>query len=209
MFERYTESARRALFFARYETSEFGSQAIDTEHVLLGIARDAPGIAGRILGEAGLSYASLSSEVERQIAKRERTATSVEIPFADGTKRTLRFAEEEANRQSVSYIGTEHLLLGLLREQSGIPAGILSAAGLQLDDARNRVRELSSASPPPPDAPAPPASGDKTEVAFLLQRIQSMVAALEPRVMNDPEARALLDSVRIELYTLQRRITRE
>jgi ATP-dependent Clp protease ATP-binding subunit ClpC len=209
MFERYTESARRALFFARYETSEFGAQAIGTEHLLLGIARNAAGLVGRILADAGLSYAALLPEVERRTAKRERTATSTELPFSPETKRTLRFAEEEANRQSVSYIGTEHLLLGLLREGSGITAAILSSAGLTLDDVRQRVRELSSASAASPtDAPGPPVV-DKTELAFLFQRIHSMVAALEPKLMNDPGAQALLNSIQVELHTLQQRMAGE
>src|SRR5215475_8517660 len=115
MFERYTERARRTLFFARYESSQLGNLSIQPEHMLLGLVREAKGPISRIFSAAGLSIEQVRTYIERMTVFREKTPTSVEIPFADNTKRLLQHAAEEADALSHSSIGASHLLLGLLR----------------------------------------------------------------------------------------------
>ena len=112
MFERYTERARRVLFFARYEASQLGSISIETEHLLLGLIREGKGLTSRIFARSHLSLESIRKEIEGRTVFREKVSTSVEIPFSAETKRVLQFAAEEADRLLHNYIGTEHLLLG-------------------------------------------------------------------------------------------------
>src|SRR5574339_283205 len=116
MFERYTERARRVLFFARYEASQLGSISIETEHLLLGLIREGKGLTSRIFARSHLSLESIRKEIEGRTVFREKVSTSVEIPFSAETKRVLQFAAEEADRLLHNYIGTEHLLLGIVRE---------------------------------------------------------------------------------------------
>jgi ATP-dependent Clp protease ATP-binding subunit ClpC len=150
MFERYTEAARRLLFFARYETSQFGSTVIDTEHMLLGLVRVNKGITARVFSACGVSAEGLRHDVEAAKTNVPPTSTSVEIPFSDGTRRVLHYAEEEADRLKHSYIGTEHLLIALVRANDTTGGAILARHGMTLDDTRQRVVEQTTA-PPPPD----------------------------------------------------------
>jgi ATP-dependent Clp protease ATP-binding subunit ClpC len=142
MFERYTERARRVLFFARYEASQLGSISIETQHLLLGLIREGKGLTGRIFGRSHVSLESIRQEIEGRTMFREKVATSVEIPFSAETKRVLGFAAEEADRLLHNYIGTEHLLLGILREEQSVAASILTERGMRLHTVREDVVQL-------------------------------------------------------------------
>ena len=122
MFERYTEPARRALFFARYEATLLGAAAIESEHILLGVIRGSDAVVGRILVDAGMSYQGVRKHIDEVTKTRPRSKipTSVEMPFTEETKRVLKYAAEEADRLVHRQIGTEHLLLALLRERGAI-----------------------------------------------------------------------------------------
>ena len=95
MFERYTEPARRALFFARYEASQLGSHSIEAEHLLLGLVRGVQGRTRRILARSDLSFEHVWTEMKPRMVVREKVSTSVEIPFSAETKRVLQFAAED------------------------------------------------------------------------------------------------------------------
>ncbi|MGH9712074.1 MAG: Clp protease N-terminal domain-containing protein [Candidatus Acidiferrales bacterium] len=138
MFERFTEKARRAIFFARYEASQYGSQYIETEHLLLGILREDRGIVRRLL-PADCSLDSIRSEIESHIEPRERISNSVEVPLTQECKRILNFAVEEADRLANEQIENDHLLLGILHEQNCAAALILTARGLNLPAAREAL----------------------------------------------------------------------
>jgi ATP-dependent Clp protease ATP-binding subunit ClpA len=142
MFERYTERARRVLFFARYEASQLGSVSIETEHLLLGLMREGKGLTGRIFARAHLSPDNVRKEVEGRTVYREKVSTSVEIPFNAEVKRVLTFAAEEADRLINDYIGTEHLLLGILREERSVAATILMDKGMRLHTVREDIVQL-------------------------------------------------------------------
>lgn len=139
MFERYTERARRVLFFARYEASEFGSLTIEADHLLLGLLRDIKGLIGGIFDRAGISLASVRDEMRQRARRREKVSTSVEIPFAADAKKILEYTAEEADRLGHGYIGTEHLLLGILREGTSTAAKLLTDRGLALDSVRQEI----------------------------------------------------------------------
>jgi ATP-dependent Clp protease ATP-binding subunit ClpC len=142
MFERYTERARRVLFFARYEATQLGSTSIETEHLLLGLIREGKGLTSRIFARSHLSLESIRKEIEGRTVFREKVSTSVEIPFSAETKRVLQFAAEEADRLLHTYIGTEHLLLGILREERSVAASILYEKGMRLPSVREDIVQL-------------------------------------------------------------------
>jgi len=144
MFERYTERARRVLFFARYEASQLGSISIETEHLLLGLIREGKGLTSRIFARSHLSLENIRKEIEGRTVFREKVSTSVEIPFSAETKRVLQFAADEADRLLHNYIGTEHLLLGILREERSVAASILMEKGMRLQSVRDDIAQLLS-----------------------------------------------------------------
>src|ERR1700686_1104924 len=142
VFERYTEKARRVIFFARYEASQYGSPYIETEHLLLGLMREDKALANRFFRQQG-SIESIRKEIEARITIRERISTSVEVPLSAECKRILNMAGEEAERLGVKHVGTEHLLLGILREEKCFGAEILMERGLRLSTLREELARTS------------------------------------------------------------------
>ncbi|HTS13470.1 MAG TPA: Clp protease N-terminal domain-containing protein [Candidatus Limnocylindrales bacterium] len=138
MFERFTEKARRVIFFARYEASQYGSPYIETEHLLLGLLREDPRLASHVL-PSDVFLQSIRDDVEASIEVRERISTSVEVPLTAECKRILNFAFEEANRLEHKHIDTCHLLLGILKEENCFAASLLAKHGVNLKDLRPRV----------------------------------------------------------------------
>src|SRR5262245_8493708 len=139
MFERYTEKARRVIFFARYEASQFGSPYIETEHLLLGLLREDKALTNRFLRSHASSVESIRKQIEGHTTIREKVSTSVDLPLSNECKRVLAYAAEEAERLSHKHIGTEHLLLGLLREEKCFAAEILHERGLRLSAIREEL----------------------------------------------------------------------
>ena len=139
MFERYTEKARRAIFFARYEASQFASPYIESEHMLLGLVREDKALAHRFL--RGTDFESMRKQIEaRSPAKGKPTPTSVDLPLSNECKRVLAYAAEEAERLAHKHIGTEHLLLGLLREEQSFAAELLRGHNVQLEAMRKELK---------------------------------------------------------------------
>src|SRR5829696_3197317 len=151
MFERYTEKARRVIFFARYEASQFGSPYIETEHLLLGLLREDKALANRFL-RSHAAVESIRKQIEGHTTIREKVSTSVDLPLSHECKRVLAYGAEEAERLNHKHIGTEHLLLGLLREEKCFAAEILHERGLRLSTireelARSQSEKVASARP--------------------------------------------------------------
>ena len=134
-FEKFTERARRVLTLAQEEAQHFNHSYIGTEHILLGLVREEGGVAARILGNLGVGLSKVRSAVEFIIGHGEKPGTS-DIGLTPRAKRVIELAIDEARHLSHSYIGTEHLLLGLLREGEGIAAGVLDSFGVTLERAR-------------------------------------------------------------------------
>ena len=143
MFERYTEKARRVIFFARYEASQYGSPYIETEHLLLGLLREDKALASRFLRSAS-AVDSIRKQIEAHTTIREKVSTSVDLPLSHECKRVLAYAAEEAERLNHRHIGTEHLLLGLLREERCFAAELLHERGLRLSAVREEIARASS-----------------------------------------------------------------
>ncbi|MBZ5535620.1 MAG: hypothetical protein LAO31_06660 [Acidobacteriia bacterium] len=131
MFERYTEKARRVIFFARYETSQLGAQSIETEHLLLGLLREDTALVRRFLPFPE-SIEAVHLDVQERAAKYDlKVSTSVDLPLTQESKRVLMYAAEDAEALSHKEIDTAHLLLGLLREKDCLAAEVLQAHGLE------------------------------------------------------------------------------
>jgi hypothetical protein len=140
MFERYTETARRTIFFARYEASQFGCPFIETEHLLLGLLREDKVLANRFLRSHAV-VESIRQKIEGHTAPVEKVSTSVDLPLSHECKRVLTYGAEEAERLSHRHIGCEHLLLGLLREEKCFAAQLLRERGLTLNSVREHVHQ--------------------------------------------------------------------
>jgi len=139
VFERYTERARRALFFSRLAISQLGGEAIETEYLLLGLVREAKSFTGDVFDRAELQFDALRTDVQTRMSGRQRLPTTVEIPFTEETKRILNAAVAEANRLGHNYVGTEHLLLGILCEPETGAAQILASHGIKRDVVREEI----------------------------------------------------------------------
>jgi len=138
MFERYNEKARRVIFFARYEASQYGSPYIEPEHLLLGLMREDRALMKQFLSETD-AESEIRTEIERRFPARERISTSVEMPLSTEGKKTLYLAGEESDRLSHRHIGTEHILLGLLQMEGSLTSQILHARGLKAQEVRERL----------------------------------------------------------------------
>ncbi|MCH8265941.1 MAG: ATP-dependent Clp protease ATP-binding subunit [Acidobacteria bacterium] len=198
MFERYTEKARRVIFFARYEASQFGSPYIESEHLLLGLLREDKSLTNRFL-RSHASIESIRKQIEGHTTIREKVSTSVDLPLSHESKRILAYAAEEAERLSHRHIGTEHLLLGLLREEKCFAAEILRERGLRLSTIREELvrsqSEKVSTSRPKESSLLAEFSRDLTQAAMdnvldpLVGReneLERMVQILCRRTKNNP-----------------------
>lgn len=144
MFERYTEKARRVIFFARYEASQFGQPFIETEHILLGLLREDKGLTNRFLHTYGGVEEAIRMEIAKHTVIREKTSTSIDLPLSNESKRVLAYAAEEAEHLGHKHVGTEHLLLGLLREEDCLAVQILKERGITLEAARAQIAKTST-----------------------------------------------------------------
>ncbi len=188
MFERYTEKARRVIFFARYEASQFGSPYIETEHLLLGILREDKALTNRFL-RSHTSVESIRQQIEKATTIREKVSTSVDLPLSNESKRILAYAAEEAERLYNKHIGTEHLFLGILREENSFAAGILKERGIQIDSARAQLVDL----PPQPAAPLHAAAGAPASSIFRDLTQAAQEGALHPVIDRDKEVAAAIE----------------
>jgi ATP-dependent Clp protease ATP-binding subunit ClpC len=185
MFERYTEKARRVIFFARYEASQFGSPYIESEHLLLGMLREDKALTNRFLRSHG-SVESIRRQIQAHTTILEKISTSLDLPLSDECKRVLTYAAAEAEQLGHKHIGTEHLLLGLLREEKCFATEILTERGVQLTAVREQLRQA----PHPVPVRNPVEAAPPTELFTDLTQA-ALDGQLEPVVGRDQE----LDSV--------------
>ena len=146
MFERFTVRARRVVVLAQEEARELGHNYIGTEHLLLGLIREDEGMAARALDGLGISRPAVREQVLK-LAVRGGHAGSGHIPFTPRAKKALELSLREALQLGHNHIGTEHILLGLIREGEGVAAQVLAELGADLDRARAKVAELVPAGP--------------------------------------------------------------
>jgi ATP-dependent Clp protease ATP-binding subunit ClpC len=148
MFERFTDRARRVVVLAQEEARILNHNYIGTEHILLGLIHEGEGLAAQALENLDVSLSTVRSQVEAIIGRGQREPTS-HIPFTPRAKKVLELSLREALQLGHNYIGTEHILLGLLREEEGVAAQVLRKLGADLEAARQSVLELLQAHPSP------------------------------------------------------------
>ena len=157
-FDKFTDRARKVLTLAQDEAQRFNHNYIGTEHLLLGLVREGEGVAARVLENMNVELAKVRTAVEFIIGRGDRPVVG-EVGLTPRAKRVIELAIDEARRLGHNYIGTEHLLLGLVREGEGIAAGVLESLGVNLDKVRHEVirvlSQSSSAGPTPRRRSAP------------------------------------------------------
>jgi len=142
MWDRFTERAKHVISTAREEATRLGSEYVRTEHILLGLCREPDGIAARALENLGVDIESLAMEIEQQVQRGNAVPSSDEIAFTPRAKKVLELSVEEARRFNHSYIGTEHILLGLVKEGEGIAAKVLQDLKIDLEKIQAEVIRL-------------------------------------------------------------------
>ncbi len=148
MFNRFTERARKVIVLAKEEARRFNHDYIGTEHLLLGLIREGEGVAAAVLQKMGLSLESIRLEVEKLVQPGPATQIQGDVPFTPRSKKALELSAEEARALGHNYIGTEHLLLGLIREGEGVASQVLLNSGLDLNRVRNEIMELLGSATP-------------------------------------------------------------
>ncbi len=142
MFKRFTERARKVIILAREEAEHYRHEYLGTEHILLGVLKDGGGIAIAVLQKLGVDPKQLRLELERNLPKSLSGPVEGDIPFTPKAKKVLEYAVEEARLMGHNYIGTEHLLLGIVREKDGLAAKILASFGVKLQQTREQTINL-------------------------------------------------------------------
>ncbi|MEM7231233.1 MAG: ATP-dependent Clp protease ATP-binding subunit [Planctomycetota bacterium] len=142
MFDRFTDRARKVMALARKEAQRFNHDFIGTEHILLGLIQEGSGVAANVLKNLGVEINKIRAEIEKNVQSGPSMVTMGQLPFTPRAKKVLELSMEEANELGHNYIGTEHLLLGLIRENDGVAAQVLLDLNLKLEDVRCEVLEL-------------------------------------------------------------------
>src|SRR5689334_1372632 len=141
MWQRFTERARKVVFYAQEEAQKFGEGYVSTEHLLLGLVRESDSVAARVLEKLGVGLSRIRAEVEKQLPRGD-ARPSQDMTLTPRAKRVIDLAYDEARNLNNNYIGTEHLLLGLIREGDGLAGRVLAKLGVELEKARREVMAL-------------------------------------------------------------------
>src|SRR5262245_28418850 len=166
MFNKFTERARKVILLAKQEAKRFNHDYIGTEHILLGLLREGEGVAAAVLQSLGMNLNNIRLEVEKLVQVGPTTVVTGDLPFTPKAKKVMELAMEEARTLGHNYIGTEHLLLGLIREGEGVASQVFMNMGLDLEKVREEVIKLLGSTTPgvqfgsqPPSGPQPPSGG--------------------------------------------------
>ncbi|UCB56822.1 MAG: ATP-dependent Clp protease ATP-binding subunit [Candidatus Omnitrophota bacterium] len=186
MFNRFTERARKVIILAKEEAKRFNHDYIGTEHILLGLIREGEGVASAVLQNTGLNLDKIRLEIEKLVQPGPTTVVSGDIPFTPRAKRVVELSMEEARQLGHNYIGTEHLLLGLLREGEGVAAQVLLALGLDLNKVRTEIMELLGQGIPGAQQEAGPAAARAKGKTPALDAFGRDLTALAREAKLDP-----------------------
>ena len=142
MFDRFTDRAKKVMNLARQEAQRFNHEYLGTEHILLGLVQEGSGVAANVLKNMGIDLSKIRTEVEKIVKTGPSMVTMGQLPFTPRAKKVLELSMEEAGNLGHNYIGTEHLLLGLIKENEGIAAQVLINLGVKLEDVREEVLDF-------------------------------------------------------------------
>jgi len=142
MYERFTDRARKVMQLANQEAQRFNHEYIGTEHVLLGLIKEGSGVAANVLKNLDVDLRKIRLEVEKLVQSGPDMVTMGKLPQTPRAKKVIEYSMEEARNLNHNYVGTEHILLGLLREQEGVAAQVLMNLGLKLEEVREEALNL-------------------------------------------------------------------
>src|SRR6516162_2569175 len=142
MYERFTDRARKVMQLANQEAQRLNHEYIGTEHILLGLAAEGSGVAANVLKNLDIDLRKIRKEIEKIVQRGPDMVTMGKLPQTPRTKKVIEYSMEEARKLNHNYVGTEHLLLGLLREQDGVAGQVLMYLGAKLDAVRQEVFNL-------------------------------------------------------------------
>jgi len=178
MLERFTDRARRVVKLAEEEARMLNHNYIGTEHILLGLIHEGEGVGAKALESLGISLEAVRQQVEEIIGQGQQVP-SEEIPFTPRAKKVLELSLRESLQLGHTYIGTEHILLGLIREGDGVAAQVLVKLGAALNQVRQQVITLVSGQQPQPDRLLPQASAPVTGVQARLDALEARLGAID------------------------------
>src|SRR5262245_39211382 len=159
MFERFTDRARKVMALANQEAQRFNHEYIGTEHILLGLVKEGSGVGANVLKNLDVDLRKVRLEVEKLVKSGPDMVTMGKLPQTPRAKKVIEFAIEEARNLNHNYVGTEHLLLGLLREQDGVAAQVLMNLNIKLEEVREEVLNLLGAGAESEETQQPAANG--------------------------------------------------
>ena len=188
MFEKYNEKARRALFFARYEASKLGSRVIESEHILLGILREGEETVSELFRRLKVKPGEVRREIEGERVFVERISSTAELPLSEESKKILAYASHEAESMLHSSVGSEHLLIGLLRVENCFATGVLAQHGFDVYNVREEVLAI---------VKEREASQQKKELPFLTEYGRDLTAlaiqgAFDPLIGREEEVERII-----------------
>ncbi len=173
-YDRFTDRARKVMAYARQEAQRFNHDYIGTEHILLGLIKEGSGVAANVLRNLDVDIKKIRLEVEKMVQSSSDVVTKGQLPFTPRAKKVIEFSLDEARALGHNYIGTEHILLGLLRENDGVAAHVLMNLGLKLDDVREEVLNLLGA-----DAQAQSGQDERSAAGQTGRKTKSKTPALD------------------------------
>src|SRR6516225_2083638 len=197
MFERFTDRARRVVVLAQEEARMLNHNYIGTEHILLGLIHEGEGVAAKALESLGISLDAVRQQVEEIIGQGQQPPSG-HIPFTPRAKKVLELARREMSQLGHNYIGTEHILLGLIREGDGVAAQVLVTLGADLNRVRQQVIQLLHGHQPEGPVPARPAARENTPpsaVQARLAAVEQRLAAIEQRLGIGPDTSDLDEQI--------------
>src|SRR5262245_3777851 len=207
--ERFTQRARRVLSLAQEEAERLQHNYIGTEHLLLGLIREEGGVAGRVLRELGLEQRRVEELVERMTRATQRSSTT-NLDLSPGTMRVLELAVDEARRMGHHYIGTEHLLLGLVRQTEGVAIDILKRLGISPEEVRKQTRRVLQESPvqsnqPTPEERRPPRPNREGKTTLVDQMATDLTALAQEGKLDSVVGRERETETGIQVLSRRRK----
>ena len=194
MFERFTDRARRVVVLAQEEARMLNHNYIGTEHILLGLIHEGEGVAAKALESLDISLDAARHQVEEIIGQGQQ-APSGHIPFTPRAKKVLDLSRRESEQLGHTYIGTEHILLGLIREGDGVAAQVLVMLGADLNRVRQQVIQLISGQQPQPGRRPPREGAPVAQLQARLDGVEVRLAALEQRLGTGPDTSDLDEQI--------------
>ena len=178
MWQRFTERARRVVFHAQEEAGRLGENYVSTEHLLLGLIREDDSVAARVLDRRGVSLGRIRSEMERQVNRGDGRGGG-DMQLSPRAKQVIDLAYDEAKQLNNNYIGTEHLLLGLIREGAGLAGRVLNKLGVDLDRARGEVIRIQDAAEEAQAGERAATEANQNSEATIAAKAQEVMAELK------------------------------